>query len=152
MKRLRTGVLLSIVVGCGVSLAAQAGTAAQGGQARPQSNETTVTGCLQRSAASGATGTAGTAGAAAMTPFILTSAMPSGSAGASTPSAAGTTGSTYGLDGVSTELTPHVGHKVEITGTLERVPAAPGSPTSAPAQKLKVSSVKMISANCSASR
>ncbi len=160
MKPLRTGALLSIVLGCGVSLAAQAGNQAPAGQPRAQSgNEMTVTGCLQRSAQGGATGTTGVAGAAAAAaPFILTNAAPAsapGGAGSSGQSAAGTPVSIYALDGMSTELTPHVGHKVEITGTIEPASAAAvasASATSAEARKLKVSSVKMVSSDCSSNR
>jgi len=66
------------------------------------------------------------------------------------------------LDGSSSELTPHVGHEVEITGMIE--PSSSGSAgTSATttgagatttsgaagaSQHLKVSSVKMISSTC----
>jgi hypothetical protein len=42
-------------------------------------------------------------------------------------------------------LTAHVGHKVEITGTLDAKPA-PGD--AAAPSKLKVTSVKMIAASC----
>jgi hypothetical protein len=51
--------------------------------------------------------------------------------------------SSYQLDAADSKLTPHVGHKVEITGTLDQASAAPGAPP-----KLKVDNVKMIAANC----
>ncbi|SRR5258708_119884 len=114
----------------------------------------TVSGCIQR-ASEGPTGTSGTAGAtsASEPKFLLTSASLGGS------SATGTSGSVpsstavaseYRLDADDAKLTPHVGHKVEVTGTVE----PPTSPTQAPtasaanAPKLKVDNVKMIASTC----
>ena len=53
---------------------------------------------------------------------------------------------TFRLDAEDSQLTAHVGHKVEITGTLDAKPAA--GDAAAP-EKLKVASVKMIAASCS---
>ena len=57
----------------------------------------------------------------------------------------------YRLDADDSQLTPHVGHKVEITGTVQGGASASsatstGSTTNAP--KLKVDSVKMIASSC----
>jgi hypothetical protein len=74
-------------------------------------------------------------------------------------------GSSYILDGGSQDLSAHAGHRIEVTGTLS--PSMSGSAGSAPTgssagatssagasassgQHLQVTSVKMISANCSA--
>jgi hypothetical protein len=67
------------------------------------------------------------------------------------------------LDGRDTELKNHVGHKVEVTGTLEahRGMSGRAAPSSTPsgspssrmddsAQHLQVSSVRMIASDCSA--
>jgi len=70
--------------------------------------------------------------------FILTKASPASDATA--------TPKTYRLDADDSQLTAHVGHKVEVTGTVDAKPA-PGDAAS-PA-KLKVASVKMIAASCS---
>jgi hypothetical protein len=101
------------------------------------------------------------------TGFLLTN-VTAGTSGDTTaaPSTASTAMS-YRLDGSDTELAPHVGHKVEITGrvasseaaatTPSREPGAP-NPSAAPsatasaqasAPKLKVESVKMIAESCS---
>jgi hypothetical protein len=84
--------------------------------------------------------------------FVLTNAT--------TPAtgAVGTTGTTkpavkYQLDVDDAKVTPHVGHKVEVTGTVQDQPstATPPSgaaPSSASAPKLKVDSVKMVAATC----
>ena len=134
-------------------------------QSRPKTAATadmiTVEGCIQRSvqaasATAGATGTAGTTMAGG--PFILANAMkPMGSSGATGTSgssaAAATIASTYRLDAADSMLSPHVGHKVEITGTLEdrgdSAPSTSSATSSVPsAPKLKVDNVKMIAAAC----
>ena len=78
----------------------------------------------------------------------------SGSGGAAAAGGASATKS-YRLDGSESTLTPHVGHKVEITGTLdEQRPAsaaaagATGAGANASAGTLKVDSVKMVSTTC----
>jgi hypothetical protein len=91
-------------------------------------------------------------------PFMLTNAS---AAGAGAPVATSGSGAgaasakaSYRLDGTESTLTPHVGHKVEITGTVEEArpaaPAAGGASASAnaPAGTLKVDSVKMVSTTC----
>ena len=55
--------------------------------------------------------------------------------------------SSYRLDAVDSKLSPHVGHKVEISGTLQ--PPTGSSPSSATASPtLKVDNVKMLAATC----
>src|SRR5262249_12612270 len=107
------------------------------------------------------TGTTGsTAPSASMNEpkFILTNASSSGSSSSSATT--GTTGaasrsgaaSEYRLDASDAKLTPHVGHKVEITGTLDTASASPSSPTASAststAPKLKVDDVKMVAPTC----
>ncbi len=115
----------------------------------------TISGCIERQPASAAAVT----GAPTM-PFMLTNAA---AAGAGAPVATSGTGAgaaagakvSYRLDGTESTLTPHVGHKVEITGTIEEqrpASAAAGGTTSASsnvtAGTLKVDSVKMVSTAC----
>jgi hypothetical protein len=106
-----------------------------------------ITGCVQRTAQL-PTGTSGTAAAPDATKFILTKASPASDATA--------TPKTYRLDAEESALTAHVGHKVEITGTLDAAkpaaavagdPAPPAAAAASPS-KLKVASVKMIAASC----
>jgi hypothetical protein len=108
-----------------------------------------VTGCVQRTAQLpvGTSGTSNPVGDAAK--FILTKA--------SSASASSAAQQTYRLDAEESTLTPHVGQKVEITGTLEAAkpaaavtgdPAPPAAPAASPS-KLKVTSVKMVAASCS---
>lgn len=85
---------------------------------------------------------------------------PTGTAGTSTtPSATSPSstsmGSSYVLNGHDSELKNHVGHKVEVTGTVDAKADTGSSSSASPAStmtantKLNVSSVKMIAADCS---
>ena len=99
----------------------------------------TVEGCIQRGTSGATAGTTGTTGSAPSA-FMLTSAMkPAGS------KETATVASSYRLDAIDSKLTPHVGHKVEISGTVEQ-PNAANRATAAPT--LKVDNVKMIAATC----
>jgi hypothetical protein len=143
------------------SLAAQAGTQAPPSQpsqrvappsaggdptADPQSqprssasaNTITVEGCIQKGAASSPGGTTGTTGSSASA-FMLTSAAKPATSRETAPIA-----SSYKLDADDSKLSPHVGHKVEISGTVQpsSASAAAGAPT------LKVDNVKMVAATC----
>ena len=132
-------------------------------------NQISVTGCLERAGSStGATGTTGTAGSSSSAGFILqnatmgssgSSSSPSGSS-SSTPStgATGTSGAhgtTYQLEGETSKLSPHVGHKVEITGAPEGASSSSSATTNPPSasasagmHKLRVESVRMIASSC----
>ena len=159
--------------------------AAQSAQSKPTpaANKVTVVGCIERAAPS-ATGTSGSAaGTVNATAFMLTnttqgSASSSGtssSSGANAPAPGGTnkpatvapssgasaqakmTGS-YRLDADESKLTPHVGHKVEITGTVDASGTAASSSSTSPtgasasaqvsAPRLKVDEIKMIASSC----
>ena len=111
----------------------------------------TVEGCIQRSASSATAGAAGTAGSASSdSVFILASAMkPAGTSGSTASSAP--IASSYRLDADMAKLTPHVGHKVEISGTVEQAApsgASGASSSAAAAPRLKVDNIKMVAATC----
>jgi hypothetical protein len=113
----------------------------------------TVTGCVQRAQQS-PTGTAGTAGAAtsaAETKFVLTNAAISTTETAATANPPSTAvASEYRLDSEDAKLTPHIGHKVEITGMVGQ-PARttqPPAASAANAPTLKVDSIKMVASTC----
>ena len=83
------------------------------------------------------------------------SVAPTGTSGASGASGSNGIGSIYKLDGPLSTLNPHVGHRVEITGT--RVPSATAAPppssnavnpSAASAPTIKVESVKLIAETC----
>ena len=132
---------------------------------------TATTGTTGTTATTGTTGTAGTAGAAgAASPtaspdakFVLADATisPAKADTGAEPGAAGTTAAagassaagarqTYQLIANGAALSPHVGKKLELTGTL--VDQAASSSTSAPAAAagpaLKVESGKVVGASC----
>jgi pilus assembly protein FimV len=117
----------------------------------------------------GTTGTAGAAGAASATPdassdakFLLTDASISPVEASGAPSAAGApaaaassgTKQTYRLVANPAALTPHVGKKLELTGTLEE-PNSAGQPSettsgdNAAGPKLRVEAGKVVAASCS---
>ena len=87
--------------------------------------------------------------------WVLTNAS---AASASGSGAVGTAGGAkpmarYRLDADEAKLSPHAGHKVEVTGTLEEASASAttssgGSATASAAPALKVSAVKMVAATC----
>jgi hypothetical protein len=114
----------------------------------------TVSGCLGK-AEQGATGTTGTAGATASAKepkFVLSKAAmaTSGTAGTAGTAPAAAIASEYKIDGDDAKLTPHVGHKVEITGTVEEAKGATQAPaaSAANAPTLKVDNLKMVSPSC----
>jgi hypothetical protein len=117
------------------------------GPTAPQTvNRTTVTGCVELTEQSvvGTSGSLGSSGTAVPdTTFILTRATAATPPVAASPSAATTAGpATYRIDTADDgKLWLHVGHRVEITGTLDSTAGA--------LPKLQVQSVKLVSASCS---
>jgi len=150
-RRIWSGSVAAITFGLAVGLAAQSQPTSQDTSAK----NVTVTGCIERATAS-PTGTTGSTSAAPATrdaQFVLKNTA--SSASSSTP-AAGAAPSTavaseYRLDADDVKLTPHVGHKVEITGTVEPSTAAPESSAASKMSgpKLKVNNVRMIAPTCS---
>jgi hypothetical protein len=151
---------LAVLLGASLTtLAAQTpSTAAQTASTSTPTNAVTVEGCIQPSvnAVSAtpdavAVGTSGSVSTA--TAYILARAMkPTGTSGSSAAGSAAIA-PTYQLAAEDSKLTPHVGHKVEITGTLvSPAPSASSRPSSAagvaPAPTLKVENVKMIADTC----
>jgi hypothetical protein len=159
-SRIWSAACAAIALAATVTVLAQSQPSSQSSESKSTSAKTiTVTGCVQRSQAS-PTGTSGasetTAGAAEakQTKFVLTNASLSskeaaGTSGTAAPSAT-EIASEYRLDTDEATLTPHVGHKVEITGTVEQPKGAEQKPpaSAANAPKLKVDNVKMVSETC----
>ncbi len=134
---------------------ALAATAALAQNPAANANTVTVSGCVQR-----ATATSNDTGSRAGTMMTDTRFVLAGASARSSTAAAptGTSGSTAAAahehrldDANSDQIAAHVGHKVEITGTIEDHGAAATSADSAAASspKLKVDSVKMIASSCS---
>jgi len=181
MKRTTSGLCLAAAFAFAASLGAQTTTTTSG-------DEISVTGCLARGATGGfvlnnahagsdmnhSTAAAGTTGTSGTTAGTTT-----GSATGTTSGASGTTygsmnaaGSTWKLEGDSSELEKHVGHMVQVTGKegdhgsmsgSSTTTTASGSTTTSSAtgttgaagtsgtasRNLDVKSVKMISSSCS---
>jgi hypothetical protein len=123
----------------------------------PKNDQITVTGCIEQSQAQAstkepsATGTSGkTSGTSNVTKFILTNPRLQGaSAGApnsSTSSSSAASGGMYQLDARDSKLSPHLGHQVEVTGSIKGGSTSTASGPDAP--KLKVENIKMISTSC----
>ena len=150
MKRIWATTLALLIGGVAVALAAQDAQPSRAASAKT----ITVSGCVARAteAPTGTSGTAGAASAASEPKFLLKSAASAGAGATGTSgSASSATASEYRLDGDDSKLTPHVGHKVEISGSVEDAASASpaGAASSSSAPKLKVDSVKMIAPSCS---
>lgn len=153
MKRFQSSMFVAVACALAVSASAQT-TPPAAGVTQPTfgaEKKVTITGCLERAKESTTTSD--------RTAFML-NIVPN------SPTTIGTTGtsasdrapkvSSYRLDGEDSKLSPHVGHKIEITGTVVEdkpmsatgTPAASGSATEAP--KFKVETVKMLASSCAA--
>ena len=147
--------LVLLISAAGVGTALHAQTPTQTPTTSSSANKVTVTGCIQRAAVEAPTATSGTSGAAIPdTQFVLANATagtsPTGTSGASS-SAMTTTAPRYRLDDDAvSKIAPHVGHKVEVTGTVDSSSRSTGATsTGATAPKLKVDSIKMMASTCS---
>jgi len=160
---------------CGaIVAAATVAVMAQAQQPPPQTSsaspdQITVTGCLKAappaapdvgaSGTVGATGTSGTAAPAATdadAKFVLTNATVTPATASSAASAAADQSSadhdkTYRLVANPASLSPHVGKKLELTGTLVNASASTSSAASASpadAPVLRVEKGKIVAASC----
>jgi hypothetical protein len=148
MKRLQSSMFAAVACALTVSVSAQT-TPPTGGVTQPTfgaDKKVTITGCLERSTESVATNDR----------FMLNNIVPNA------PSMTGTVGTSgsekapkarsYRLGGDDSKLSPHVGHKVEITGTVEDRPMSAGTRAASgwaiEAPKLKVETVKIIASSC----
>ncbi|HEY6214881.1 MAG TPA: hypothetical protein VIW45_21460 [Vicinamibacterales bacterium] len=165
MKKLAFASALVVCSATAIALAQSTTTSSSSSSSK--ANRVTVTGCVERGSmpSSETTGTTGTTGSSASTThdakFILTKV----SSGLSTTT--GTTGTTspsvatplqYRLDdSEQSRVSPHVGQKVEITGTVEdhdRTSASSvtgttsGAPSTRVSPTLKVETIRTIASTC----
>jgi hypothetical protein len=153
-KRSWTGTVAAMSVAASIALAAQAtSTSSAQASASPRAqNAITVTGCVlkadQPAGASTAEAPAAGASASKEAKFVLTNVMPGGAnEPTGTSGGAGNASSVkYPLGADASKLTPHVGHRVEITGAFEPAAAVAVGTSSVPT--LKVDSIKMVSSTC----
>jgi hypothetical protein len=151
-KRVASATCAAIAVGMTVALLAQNPPSTTQPPSGTMAVQTvTVTGCLKPAQVAAGTTTGTTT--ATMPKFVLTNLVmaPTGTAGTTgtAPASSAAVITEYRLDFDETKLSPHVGHKVEISGTPVVVAAAAApSGASATVQTLKVSNVKMIAVPC----
>jgi len=146
--------LLSTGFAAGLVVAASAQTATSSQPSRSVPASVTLTGCIDR-ADDVQAANAATADVDSLS-FVLTHAVKGAAAdlksetvGTSGRAMEPVKGATYRLDSPVQKLNPHVGHKVEVTGTLDTTATpASGDTTATPAPRLKVASVKMIDETC----
>jgi len=150
--RIWSAACVAMAFGMTAGMFAQDPQSAPPSSAQKSAKTITVSGCVTKAQQS-PTGTTGATGAAGTNEakFVLTNAALASKDTAGTAGAPATAiASEYKLDASDSKLTPHVGHKVEVTGTVaepmggEEKPAA----SAANAPTLKVDSVKMIAATC----
>jgi len=147
----RTIASTGAALACVVTLHAQSPASPANG---PAPAEITVTGCVERADQVAASTTA--AATVDSLTFMLIHAengtadrqQPTGTSGAR----GAAKGSSYRLDADVSTLNPHVGHKVEVTGTVD-APTAPSATSTEPtspsnAPRLKVAHVKLVSETC----
>lgn len=128
---------ICVVTLAGAAVAAQ-GAGAPGQEKKPDAGSITVTGCVAPGSG---------ADQFQLTNATLGAAPPAAEKAGDKPKLG--LGATYNLVG-GTNLKAHVGHKVEVTGTMGK-PDAAGKPApggAAPAGTLNVSDVKMVSTSC----
>jgi hypothetical protein len=148
---MRTLLFAAMAVSCAVALGAQ--TQPKSSADRDASKRVTVSGCVER--ADQMTPSDAAATTVDSLSFVLIRPMaekPAGTTGTVTADAARANDPDprlYRLDGTVDQLNPHAGQKVEIVGVVADVPTEPKGTTSpANVPRLKVESVKMISATC----
>src|SRR6266568_222249 len=156
-NRIWSGTFAAIVGAAAVTLAAQTTTPQTPTPSSSSSDKKiTVTGCLQAApptAPDTTTGTSGTTGTAGTATGTAGTAGTTGAAGTTTAPAAGA-GQTYRLIANPTALSPHVGKKVELTGTLvQDAASSAGTSTTTSSQSamasgpaLKVEAGKVLTA------
>jgi hypothetical protein len=192
MGKLWTAASFAGAVALSATLAAQSGQPGSSSSQYPSQDDktVTVTGCVQQAdsmgmPSAGSTGTSGSTGMSSKAgdkQFVLTNAKVSsersGMGSTSGTSGSGTTGSgtsssgsseltgtTYKLDGKETELSEHVGQRVEIKGKLKSkdemgstgagtsgATGSTGSQHSMANMTLKVDSVRRIEGTCPAAK
>jgi hypothetical protein len=159
MKSCRIAMSTVVAFGCAVALHAQAPPSQASSRDLP--GAITVTGCVER-----ADEVAGNSAAAATVDslsFVLIHAV-KGPAAETPTATTGTTGAStsstkpiakgtmYRLDGDVRTLNPHVGHQVEITGSILAPTATAAdsadATSAANAARMKVDQIKMVSDTC----
>lgn len=131
------------------ALAAQTTTATpQPKTATKTPEKITITGCVERADQMSSAGASTLGTTVDSLSFVLVDMPPSGTAGTSGVKGSASTDKGYRLDADVAKLTPHVGHKVEISGYVDEPAATNGAANSVNGPKVKVESIKMIAETC----
>jgi len=168
MKLQMLGVIFAVCAGVGPAFAQSGSTAAPPpSQSREAAGTVRVTGCVER--ADQVTPQAGAALGTTVDSqeFVLIRSEIAGTEPAAASSPTGTTGVSgaaarrpddfgqmFRLDAAPALMNPHVGHRVEITGSRDSATQPPaaqssrGNPAAAPAPLLRVASIKTIADTC----
>jgi hypothetical protein len=132
---------------CSVALLAQSPSPTSG--QKSNENRVTVTGCVERADQMAGSAATTTVDSLAFVLIKASADKPTGTSGTAPADATAASDRMYRLDGKQDELNPHVGHKVEVSGTVAEAPTAPaGATSSTNAPRLRVESIKMIDATC----
>jgi len=141
------------VLALGSSIILQAQNPPASDRNRTMPAQITLTGCVERADQVSGAVTAGTT--VDSLSFVLIKATKGAVADSKSTGTGGAAsspekGNMYRLEADVAQLNPHVGHRVEVTGTLVSAPgAASADPSSAAnAPKMKVDRVKMLSETC----
>jgi len=150
---MRTLLFAGVALSCAAALSAQSQTQSKSSADRDASKRVTVSGCVERADQVTPNDTTTTVD---ILSFVLIKPMAekaTGTTGTATADAARANANSdprlYRLDGTVDQLNPHVGQKVEIIGSVAEAPTEPkGTVSPANVPRLKVESVKMLSATC----
>jgi hypothetical protein len=148
----RNLLISALAIGSALTLQAQTPTSKEANRTIP--GAITVTGCVERADQVSAPATVGTT--VDSLSFVLIHAVTGTAADRQVSGTSGTKANAkdrmYRLDSDTSKLNPHVGHKVEVTGTLDAAAATtasnPDSSSAANAPKLRVERMKMVSETC----
>ena len=124
-------------------------TATSGQTSAPKAGDkVTLSGCVERADQVAAPASAGTTVDSLSFVLINTPQQVGTTGSAGAPSKEASMDKGYRLDAEAGKLTPHVGHKVEIAGTVVEPAMTTGTASAANGPKVKVDTIKMLSETC----
>jgi hypothetical protein len=176
--------LMAAAIACATTFGALAQSPSTTTASSTTDDKITLSGCLQdnshSSSTTASTSTASTSTASGQSGYVLitgatpaadTTATTAGSTTSSTtatgtsgrmPSSSARSGATYVLEGRDSELKNHIGHRVEVTGTIDNKGGSDTTSSAATttsgsastrmsdsAKTLKVASIRMLGSDCS---
>ena len=148
---MRTLLFAGVALSCAGALSAQ--SQSKSSVDRDRTSRITVTGCVERADQITPNDTTTTVDSLSFVLIKPVAEKPTGTTGTAIADAARANTDAdprlYRLDGTVDQLNPHVGQNVEIVGSVADTPTEPkGTISPANVPRLKVESVKMLSATC----